>query len=108
MRWQIEWRGHKFTEDNLTVAHLAVVCGLVEDSWSVGPEIGPMRLVAHIAAWVMFAERRPLNDVMLELNAASISELAEALIDLDALEPAGSEDGDDADGDREDDVPAEP
>jgi hypothetical protein len=77
--WKLTWREHSFAEDDLTVAHLSVVCSLIRDSWDLSPRNGPLQCAAFLAAWLMIGEQRSLDDVMGELRSASVPDFAGAL-----------------------------
>ena len=83
MRWRLTWREHEFTQDDLTGAHVALICSLVRDSWDLSPQAGPIQLIAYLAAWLMIEDRRSLDDVLAELHAVPINVLREALTEFE-------------------------
>ena len=83
MHWCLTWREHVFTQEDLTGAHVAVLCTLVRDSWDLSPQAGPLQLMAFLAAWLMIEDRRPIDDVLAELHAVSINVLREALTEFE-------------------------
>lgn len=91
MTWAISWHGKRWTEADLTVGHIAVICGSQgEDRWEyVNPWGGPMRLMGVLAALIAVDEQRPVNDVLAELAQVSAAEF------LGALSEAPDEEEDD-------------
>jgi len=80
MKWKITWGEHEFTEDDLTVAHIAlVVLALGEDTFALTPTRGPVSLLAFVATWVAVAEQRPYHLVVEELSAVPLNTFCEAL-----------------------------
>lgn len=56
-KWQIEWDGQTFGEDDLTGAHASIVT-LIQgsDSWAnLDPFAGPVRLMAILTAFLTVA-----------------------------------------------------
>ena len=80
MTWMLTWGEREFTADDLTGDHAALIClGLGGDTWDLRPTVGPVHLVAVLAAFVALAEDRPYAAVAAELRAERLSVLTDAL-----------------------------
>ena len=85
MKWKLTWGEHAFTREDLTGAHVALICSLVRDSWDLTPQAGPIQLIAFLAAWLMIEDRRTLDDVLAELHAARLDDLFGALSNAEVV-----------------------
>jgi hypothetical protein len=80
LMWRLSWGEAEWTADDLTGAHAALIClGIGSDTWDLSPAVGPIHLIAVLAAFVSLAEDRPYAVVADELRAARLSALTDAL-----------------------------
>ena len=76
--WQITYNDHTWTDEDVALAHVAVVSTLLGgDSWEdAEPWGGPQRLGAWITVLESAATGRPMEDVMVEVQRLSHVALA--------------------------------
>lgn len=80
MKWKLTWGDRSWTEDDLTVGHMVLICqGLGEDTWDFTPTAGPMKLLAVLAALIAVDQQTELVGVMALLGALPAVQLVEAL-----------------------------
>lgn len=80
MKWKLSWGDKSWTEDDLTVGHVVLICqGLGEDTWEFTPSAGPMKLLAVLAALIAVDQQMDLTEVMAVLGALPAEQLVAAL-----------------------------
>ena len=90
MRWRLTWGEGSWTADDLTGRHLLlIVSGLGADTWDIGPERGPVHLVANLAAFVSLASGASFGEVVAGLMDASVEERHAARIAAKRLRYVG-------------------
>ena len=78
--WSITWKGKTWTEDDLTVAHLALISvGRQVDSWDINPTAGPLRLLYVLAAFIAIAAPMPIATAVAGLSQMSATEFLAVL-----------------------------
>lgn len=80
MKWKLVWGDRSWTEDDLTVGHMVLICqGLGEDTWDFTPTAGPLKLLSVLAAMIAVDQQTDLARVMVVLGALPAVRLVEAL-----------------------------
>ena len=78
--WSLSWGESTWVEEDLTGRHVALVCaGLGREVWDVSPVIGPVHLVAVLAAFIAVETGELLLDVVQVLHSAPWATLLAAL-----------------------------
>ena len=78
--WAIEAFGHRWTDDGVSAAHLALVALIVGDEWAdMTPWRGPLRLMAWLTALLVNEENLSLDVAQQKVSAMSAEELIGSL-----------------------------
>lgn len=81
MRWTLTWEGTTWTEDDLTVGHVAdVVRASGFDVWeALNPAQSPIRLIYVLAAFIAQANDADVLVVLRDLRSVKFSAVLDAL-----------------------------
>lgn len=81
MRWTITWAGITWTEDDLTVGHVAdIIRASGRDEWeSMNPAQSPTRLIYILAAFIAGSTDADVTVVLKELVAVKFATVLETL-----------------------------
>lgn len=81
MRWSLTWGDKTWSEDDLTVAHVAdIVRSSGSESWeALNPAQSPIRLIYMLAAFIAVDEDRDVLVVLQELRGVKFATVLDAL-----------------------------
>lgn len=79
-RWRITWGPLSWCADDLLAADLVLICaGVGSDTWALSPELGPVHLVANIAARLSVVGGVEFGNALISVQSVSAAALLDAL-----------------------------
>lgn len=75
--WRITWKEHTWVDDDVTVADACEIAQLCGDGWrSLDPLSSPVHLTMVVAVLAARDMKRPIGDVLVELQSMKVADLA--------------------------------